>query len=136
METHSESASHSDRKTQGIRVTVHSSYVPSRSEPQEDYYFFVYQVVIENEGDVAAKVLSRHWRVEDAHGEVQSVTGPGVVGEQPLLEPGDSFRYMSACPLRTPRGSMSGTYEMLRADRVTFDAEIGRFELLSAVHLH
>lgn len=119
----------SDRATQGVRVRVRSAYVPERSAPDDGYYFFAYRVVITNEGSVPVKLISRHWIITDGSGRVEEVRGPGVVGEQPLLVKGESFSYTSACPLRTPVGSMHGTYQMIRADGESFDAAIAPFTL-------
>jgi len=119
----------SDQITQGIRVQVRSEYVPDHSDPTSELYFFIYHVSIRNEGDRAAKLLTRHWIITNAHGDEEHVRGPGVVGEQPHLEPGQEFRYTSACPLPTPVGSMRGTYQMIRDDGELFDAEVGVFTL-------
>ncbi|MCU0225099.1 MAG: Co2+/Mg2+ efflux protein ApaG [Acidobacteria bacterium] len=115
--------------TDGIKVEVTSRYVPERSAPPEDLYFFAYKVKVSNDGREAARLVNRHWIITDAQGEVEQVHGPGVVGEQPRLEPGESFEYTSACPLSTPRGSMRGTYEMWRDDGRRFQAEIAPFAL-------
>lgn len=119
----------SEAITRGIRVHVRSSFVPERSDPEENRWFFAYDVTISNDGDVAAQLLSRHWIITDAEGRAQEVRGPGVVGEQPLLEPGESFAYTSACPLETPYGTMHGTYEIVTAAGQRFDAEIAPFLL-------
>ena len=115
--------------TDGIKVEVTSRYVPERSVPPEDLYFFAYKVKVSNDGREAARLVNRHWIITDARGEVEQVHGPGVVGEQPRLEPGESFEYTSGCPLPTPRGSMRGTYEMWRDDGRRFLAEIAPFAL-------
>ncbi len=115
--------------TDGIKVEVTSRYVPERSAPPEDLYFFAYKVKVSNDGREAARLVNRHWIITDAEGEVEQVRGPGVVGEQPRLEPGESFEYTSGCPLPTPRGSMRGTYEMWRDDGRRFKAEIAPFAL-------
>jgi ApaG protein len=115
--------------TDGIKVEVTSRYVPERSAPPEDLYFFAYKVKVSNDGREAARLVNRHWIITDARGEVEQVHGPGVVGEQPRLEPGESFEYTSGCPLPTPRGSMRGTYEMWRDDGRRFLAEIAPFAL-------
>ena len=119
----------SDTVTRGIRVQVKSVFVPERSAPREQHYFFAYHVRISNEGDETAQLLSRHWIVTNADGDVQEMRGPGVVGETPILEPGGSFEYTSYCPLSTAVGAMHGSYTMTTADGVTFDAEIAPFTL-------
>lgn len=115
--------------TEGIRVTVTSRYVPEHSHPRARRYVWAYTVRITNEGTDAARLVTRHWIITDATGKVDEVRGPGVVGEQPLLEPGDSFQYTSSCVLSTPRGTMHGTYRMVRPDGSGFDAEIAPFTL-------
>lgn len=119
----------SDTTTRGIRVQVESFYDEERSAPQENYFFFAYQVRISNVGSEPAQLVSRDWVITDATGYQQQVQGPGVVGEQPLLEPGESFEYMSFCPLSTPVGSMHGTYRMVLESGESFDAEIAPFSL-------
>lgn len=115
--------------TRGIRVTVNARYVEEQSHPRSGRYVFAYTVRIANEGAVAAQLLSRHWIITDATGREEHVRGDGVVGQQPLLEPGEAHEYSSFCPLTTPLGSMRGTYRMIRADGATFDAEIAPFAL-------
>ena len=119
----------SDVVTRGVRVEVESSYDAERSAPQDRYYFFAYRVRITNEGGERVQLLRRHWRISDADGSVQDVEGPGVVGKQPVLEPGQWFEYTSFCPLRTPLGWMEGEYEMVAAGGERFAAAIGRFAL-------
>ena len=116
--------------TNGIRVTVSSSYVPGQSAPKARRYVFAYTVKISNEGTETAQLKSRHWIITDGNGKVEQVRGPGVVGEQPTLRPGEHFEYTSGCVLETPRGSMHGTYQMVRADGSEFDATIAPFALL------
>ncbi len=115
--------------TDGIRVTVKSSYRPDRSAPAQGRYLFAYTVRIANQGDRPAKLVSRHWVITDASGEKEEVVGDGVVGHQPHLAPGESFEYTSFCVLKTPLGSMRGTYQMVRDDGSRFDAEIAAFSL-------
>lgn len=124
----------SDEVTDGIRVSVRVFYVPERSSPDQDHYFFAYSVRIANEGREPAKLVSRHWVITDASGRVEHVRGPGVVGETPRLEPGEAFEYTSYCPLPTPSGAMRGTYQMVRDDGRAFDAQIGVFSLM-ATHM-
>ena len=119
----------SDTTTQGIRVQVESLYDEDRSAPQENYYFFAYRVRISNVGTETAQLLSREWIITDATGYQQQVQGPGVVGEQPVLAPGEAFEYTSFCPLSTPVGSMHGVYRMVREDGEAFDAVIAPFSL-------
>lgn len=114
--------------TRGVRVEVESVYDGERSAPQESYYFFAYRVAITNLGSSRVQLLSRRWLITDADGKVQEVEGPGVVGQQPVLVPGQTFEYTSFCPLKTPLGWMQGSYRMTSADG-TFDAEIPRFAL-------
>ncbi|MGQ0732494.1 MAG: Co2+/Mg2+ efflux protein ApaG [Acidobacteriota bacterium] len=119
----------SEATTNGIRVEVLSFFVPEQSSPREGQFFFAYQITISNLGDETAQLLSRHWVITDAEGEVQEVRGPGVVGEQPVLEPGMSFEYTSSCPLKTNVGVMHGSYTMARPDGRTFEAQIAPFTL-------
>jgi ApaG protein len=119
----------SDTLTRGIRVQVESLYVPERSEPREHYFFFAYRVSISNEGDETAQLMSREWVITDSDGNAERVIGPGVVGEQPVLPPGESFQYTSFCPLRTSFGSMHGAYTMRTQDGETFEARIEPFDL-------
>lgn len=115
--------------TQGIRVTVESGYLEERSSPHEGQYAFAYTVRISNEGASSAQLRSRHWIITDGDGKVEEVQGPGVVGAQPHLRPGQAFEYTSWCMLRTPHGSMQGTYQMERDDGSRFDADIAPFLL-------
>jgi ApaG protein len=115
--------------TNGIRVEVVSKFLPERSSPRHRQFLFAYHVTISNEGDEAAQLLSRRWIITDANGEVQTIEGPGVVGAQPVLEPGMAYEYTSFCPLPTPFGTMQGHYVMIRPDGEKFDAEIAPFML-------
>ena len=119
----------SEAVTRAIRVRVQSSYVPERSEPDQGSWFFIYTVEITNQGEDTAQLMSRHWIITDADGQVREVRGPGVVGEQPTLAPGESFTYTSACPLETPFGTMHGTYQMVTPGGERFDAAIAPFSL-------
>lgn len=116
--------------TEGIRVTVESTYVAEQSSPREHRYVFAYTVRIVNEGTGDVQLRSRHWIITDGAGKVEEVRGPGVIGQQPTLRPGEHFEYTSGCVLQTPRGEMRGTYQMHRPDGSTFDATIAPFELL------
>jgi len=119
----------SDITTRGIRVQVESFYDEERSSPQQNYYFFAYQVHISNVGTDRAQLVSREWIITDGNGEVQRVQGSGVVGEEPVLAPGEAFEYTSFCPLSTPVGSMQGAYRMVNPQGRRFDARIAPFTL-------
>jgi len=119
----------SEATTRGIRIQVHARYVPERSEPDQRQWFFVYHVRISNEGTETARLVSRHWMITDANGHVEEVKGPGVVGKQPLLAPGEAFEYTSFCPLPTSFGTMHGTYQMVTDSGETYDAKIAQFSL-------
>jgi len=115
--------------TQGITVRVAVNFLPDQSQVDAGKWFWVYHIRIENHGDQAAQLVSRHWRITDGRGMVQLVDGAGVVGEQPLIEPGRSHDYVSGCPLGTAHGSMEGYYTFRRADGSTFEAAIPFFPL-------
>ncbi len=119
----------SEAVTRGIRVNVRARFSDQNSDPQGRQWVFLYTITIHNESADRVQLLKRHWVITDANGEVEEVKGPGVVGKQPILEPGQSFEYTSACPLKTPFGSMHGTYQMLGPDNESFDAEIKGFAL-------
>lgn len=119
----------SEEVTEGIRVGAGAFYLPQESDPDERRFAFGYTIVISNEGDRPAKLLSRHWVIIDAQGRREDVRGPGVVDETPRLEPGQAFKYQSLCPLRTSWGTMEGSYTMRRDDGETFEARVGRFYL-------
>lgn len=112
-----------------IRVDVSTNYVDEQSRPDEDRYVFSYTITIRNDGQVAARLMTRHWIITDANGKVQEVRGEGVVGEQPHLQPGQGFRYSSGAVLETPVGAMQGTYQMVGDDGAHFDAPIAPFTL-------
>jgi ApaG protein len=120
--------------TQGIRVTVRSNYLPDQSSPEDDRYVFAYTVAIVNEGVGPAQLRTRHWVITDGKGKIEEVRGDGVVGEQPRLSPGQTFQYTSGCVLKTPIGSMHGSYQMFRDDGSSFDAVIAPFSLASPAH--
>lgn len=115
--------------TRGIRITVKPSYLDDQSSPSDNYYVWAYKVRIENEGDAVVQLRDRHWIITDARGRVQEVKGPGVVGEQPVLKPGDSFEYTSGSPLSTPSGIMTGSYGMETPNGDRFSAAIPAFSL-------
>lgn len=115
--------------TRSIRVTVKPVYLDDQSSPDEGHFVWAYHVRIENEGGDVVQLLNRHWRITDAHGKTQEVRGPGVIGEQPVLAPGQSFEYTSGTPLPTPSGFMVGTYEMVTRAGERFDVRIPMFSL-------
>jgi ApaG protein len=119
-----------------IRIQVATSYVDDESEPDSDRYVFAYTITISNTGAVPAQLISRHWIITDANGKVQEVNGDGVVGEQPLLNPGENFRYSSGAVLETPVGAMQGLYRMEADGGVSFDALIAPFTLAVPGLLH
>jgi ApaG protein len=115
--------------TRNIQVTVRPQFLDDRSSPADNHYFWAYTIEIANEGEETVQLISRHWRITDAFGRLQEVRGPGVVGEQPVLGPGQSFRYTSGVPLPTPSGFMLGSYNMVTAAGESFDIEIPAFSL-------
>ena len=114
-----------------IKISVETQYLEEQSDSSEDRYVFVYTVTIENQGNISAQLISRHWVITDSNQKVQEVKGEGVVGEQPYLHPGTRFSYTSGTVLETPFGTMRGSYKLLAEDGSEFDAEIKEF-LLSA----
>jgi ApaG protein len=126
----------SDAVTQGVRVEVLSRHSPENSRPNQDEWLFQYTVRITNQGSETVQLLSRHWIITDALEHTEEVQGPGVVGEQPVLGPGESFKYSSMCPLKTPTGMMRGTYQMVRRDGTQFDIEIAPFGLRARYPVH
>jgi ApaG protein len=119
----------SEAVTRGIRVSVVSEYAPGRSSPQDRQWLFLYTITISNESTETVQLISRHWIITNGAGEVEEVKGPGVVGEQPVLAPNESFTYTSGCPLTTPFGMMEGTYDMVSATGEAFPARIAPFTL-------
>ncbi|MDQ2892030.1 MAG: Co2+/Mg2+ efflux protein ApaG [Pseudomonadota bacterium] len=117
--------------TDGVTVRVSVSYLAEQSEPRRGRWFWAYHIRIENDGTRPVQLLNRRWIITDGRGVRHSVEGEGVVGEQPLIEPGASYDYVSGCPLATPTGAMEGSYQMVDADGSTFDAPIPRFKLLA-----
>lgn len=115
--------------TRNIHISVEPIYLDDQSSPEDDQYVWAYHVRIENGGGDTVQLMTRHWRITDSFGRLQEVRGAGVVGEQPMLEPGESFEYTSGTPLPTPSGIMSGTYGMRFLDGASFDAEIPAFSL-------
>jgi len=128
--------SDSEAVTRGIRVNVQARYVAERSRPMMNEFFFAYTIRIANEGRETVQLVSRAWLITDAEGHTEEVRGPGVVGEQPVLAPGEAFEYTSACPLTTPFGSMRGTYQMVTEGGERFEAEIARFQLAEPYSIH
>jgi ApaG protein len=126
----------SEAVTDGLRVEVEARYSAEHSNPAANQWFFLYTIHIANEGSRTCQLVSRHWVIRNATGRVEEVRGPGVVGQQPVLAPGQSFEYTSGCPLDTPFGSMEGTYQMVRDDGERFDAEIARFDLREPGAIH
>src|SRR5262245_8276353 len=129
-------ASVSEAVTHNVRVEVESQYAPHHSQPFQHEWFFHYTVRITNEGEETVQLLSRHWKITDAVGYTEEVKGPGVVGEQPVLAPGESFQYTSGCSLRTASGVMRGTYQMVDEDGRQFDVEIAAFALQEPYTVH
>jgi ApaG protein len=115
--------------TRGIRVTVEPRFLQEESQPEKSKFFFAYTVAITNESAERVQLRSRHWRIIDGHGKLQEVKGAGVVGEQPVLGPGETFTYTSGCPLTTPDGTMQGDYTMVSDTGETFQAAIPAFSL-------
>lgn len=115
--------------THDVQITATPAFAPERSEPEANRYFWTYTIEILNLGSQNVQLLERLWRITDGNGRLETVRGPGVVGETPILAPGESFRYTSGCGLTTPSGLMSGAYTMVDAEGKTFDAEIPAFSL-------
>ena len=128
-ETHGSKAT-----TRGITVIVNPAFVPERSGPEQ--WFFAYRIRIANGGSERVQLQTRHWIITDANGHVEEVRGPGVVGEQPILDPGEHFDYTSFCPLPTPFGTMKGSYQMVNAAGETFDVQIAPIELAPPMSVH
>jgi ApaG protein len=119
----------SEMITRGVLVKVESQYLEARSNPSQHRWVHIYHVTVANQGSETVQLVSRHWIITNAKGEQEHVRGPGVVGEQPILRPGQAFRYTSGCPLDTSLGTMHGTYQMVTEDGEQFDAEIAPFTL-------
>lgn len=125
-----------DSKKYEIQVSTQVEYIPEQSSEEQDRYVFAYTITITNTGSIAAQLISRHWIITDAGNSVQEVRGLGVVGEQPLLKPGESFEYTSGSAIATPVGTMKGTYQMVAEDGTKFDATINEFTLSMPRVLH
>lgn len=119
-----------------IEIQPMPQFIPDQSDPENDRYVFAYTVTIKNIGEIAAQLVSRHWIITDGNNEVQEVRGLGVVGKQPLLQPGESFQYTSGSALTTPIGTMKGSYQMVAEDGTHFEAVIPEFVLASPRALH
>ena len=119
-----------------IEVSAKAFYVEDQSDPEKNHYVFGYKIKVTNTGEVAAQLVSRHWLITDSNHRVEEVRGLGVIGQQPTLQPGESFEYTSGCPLATPVGTMRGVYHMLAADGTKFDAAIPEFTLSVPRVLH
>jgi ApaG protein len=115
--------------THSIQVDVEPSFMEERSDPARSRYFWAYTVTIENRGERTVQLISRHWKITDGNGRLEEVRGAGVVGEQPVLKPGQRFRYTSGCPLNTPSGFMSGAYRMVDEEGKSFEIDIPTFSL-------
>ena len=115
--------------TRHIRVTVRPVYLDDQSAPSDNHFVWAYHVTIENMGSETVQLIGRHWRITDARGELHEVRGPGVIGEQPVLEPGDTYEYTSGTPLATPSGIMDGEYQMENERGEMFDIAIPPFSL-------
>lgn len=126
----------SEALTRGVRVAVRSEFSPEKSEPSRNEWFFLYTVTISNEGPETVQLLTRHWLITDGTGRIEEVRGPGVVGKQPTLRPGESFEYTSGCPLSTPFGVMEGTYQMVTQSGDRFDAKVAPFTLSEPYTVH
>lgn len=129
-------ATSSEAVTNNVRVEVESQFAPERSRPFQNDYLFHYTVKITNEGDETVQLLSRHWIATDSSGKVEEVKGPGVVGEQPILAPGESFQYTSSWGLKTSNGILRGTYQMVSEEGNHFDVEIAPFALHEPYTVH
>ena len=123
-------------KNYTIRVEADPYYMEDKSEPDEQRYVFGYKMVIVNEGDAPARLVSRHWFITDAHNRVEEVRGMGVVGEHPRLAPGERYEYSTWTQISTPFGSMRGSYQMLADDGTRFEADIPEFQLIAPRILH
>ena len=123
-------------KTRDIKIEVEPAYIREQSDPKQSYYFFSYRVKISNEGAGQVQLVSRHWIITDGFGQIEEVVGPGVIGQQPTLRPGENFEYSSFCPLATPTGSMHGTYVMVDDQGKQLEVKIPLFILAEPTHYH
>lgn len=118
--------------TNSIEVTARPVYIENESLPMDSYYVWAYHIKLENMGEIAVQLISRHWKITDGNGLIQEVKGPGVIGQQPMLKPGATFEYTSGTHLNTPTGIMFGSYEMMDEDGNFFNIEIPAFSLDSS----
>ena len=126
----------SEAITRGVRVRVVCEYAPERSAPADRHWFFLYTITITNEGDETVHLMTRHWVITDGNSDAREVRGPGVVGKQPVLSPGESFTYTSGCALATPFGTMEGSYQMVAPGGERFDVRIAPFTLSEPYTVH
>lgn len=119
----------SNTLTRGIRILVQPRYIPEQSDPAGSQYLFAYHITIRNEGSETVQLMTRQWVITNGEGKTDEVRGPGVVGYQPLLKPGEEFQYTSGCPLNTPVGTMHGSFQMVTEGGENFDAQIAPFRL-------
>ena len=126
----------SEAVTRSVRVHVTARYSQARSEPLRNLWFFLYTIEITNESPDTVQLISRHWTITDAEERIEEVRGLGVIGQQPTLDPGESFEYTSGCPLKTPFGTMHGTYQMVTAEGDRFDVEVAPFTLSEPYTIH
>jgi ApaG protein len=126
----------SEAVTHGVRVHVTARYAPSRSDRHRNLWFFLYTIEITNERSDTVQLISRHWIITDADNNLEEVRGPGVVGQQPTLEPGESFEYTSSCPLKTPFGTMHGTYKMVGPEGEELEVAVAPFTLSEPYTIH
>ena len=125
-----------DEQDYNIHIAVQTAFIPEQSDPEAERFAFAYTITIRNDGNIPAKLMTRHWIITHGNGKVEEVQGDGVVGEQPYLRPGESFEYTSGTILDTPFGDMNGTYHMLADDGVEFEADIPQFALSLPNTLH
>jgi ApaG protein len=119
----------SETVTRDVRIKVQPRYVVEQSDPANQHYLFAYHISIRNQGNETVQLISRHWIITNGEGHTEEVRGPGVVGYQPTLKPGEEFQYTSGCPLTTPVGTMHGSFQMVTAEGQNFDAMIEPFRL-------
>ena len=135
-DTHKVDTQTSEAVTRGVRVNVTARYAPERSAPARGEWFFLYTIEITNEGAETVQLVSRHWTIKDSDSNTKDVRGLGVVGKQPVLQPGESFEYTSGCPLSTAFGTMEGTYQMVTTDGDEFNVEVAPFTLSEPYTVH
>lgn len=123
-------------ETQGVKIMARPSYLTEQSQPERNRWVWSYEITVANEGDEAVQLLDRHWVITDAQGEVDEVRGEGVIGQQPVIEPGRTFTYQSFCPLPTDYGFMRGSFGMVKSDGTRFEAAIAPFVLLTQAQLN